>query len=70
MLLSRLNLENIVMQLMQLDRMAKDCAVDLAKYNVAFVSLWPGIVKTELFEESLYDSSLTQKRATQVSCFI
>ncbi|XP_076818640.1 dehydrogenase/reductase SDR family member 1-like isoform X2 [Clavelina lepadiformis] len=52
-----------------LDRMAKDCAVDLAKYNVAFVSLWPGIVKTELFEESLHDSSLTQKRATQLNWF-
>ncbi|XP_077974315.1 dehydrogenase/reductase SDR family member 1-like [Styela clava] len=30
-----------------LDRMARDCAVDLKKYNVAFISLWPFAVKTE-----------------------
>ena len=29
------------------DRMAKDCACELSKYNVACLSLWPGIVKTE-----------------------
>lgn len=29
------------------DRMARDCAHELQKYNVAFVSLWPGLVKTE-----------------------
>lgn len=29
------------------DRMAADCAMELKKHNVAFVSLWPGIVKTE-----------------------
>jgi len=30
------------------DRMAIDCGYELAKYNIAFLSLWPGIVKTEL----------------------
>ncbi|XP_019629756.1 PREDICTED: dehydrogenase/reductase SDR family member 1-like [Branchiostoma belcheri] len=29
------------------DRMATDCAVELRKDNVAFVSLWPGAVRTE-----------------------
>jgi len=29
------------------DRMARDCGLELEKYNVAFVSLWPGPVKTE-----------------------
>lgn len=29
------------------DRMASDCAVELKKMNVAMVSLWPGIVRTE-----------------------
>ncbi|XP_014666544.1 PREDICTED: dehydrogenase/reductase SDR family member 1-like [Priapulus caudatus] len=30
------------------DRMAADCAIELKKSNVAYVSLWPGAVKTEL----------------------
>ena len=34
------------------DRMARDCAFELSKYNVAFLSLWPGLVKTELFAQS------------------
>ncbi|KAK3085629.1 hypothetical protein FSP39_006436 [Pinctada imbricata] len=29
------------------DRMAADCAFELRKHNVAFVSLWPGPVQTE-----------------------
>lgn len=29
------------------DRMAADCAFELKKHNVAFVSLWPGGVRTE-----------------------
>nr|XP_009861303.1 dehydrogenase/reductase SDR family member 1-like [Ciona intestinalis] len=31
-----------------IDRMVTDCATELKKYNVAFLSLWPGPVKTEL----------------------
>lgn len=27
--------------------MASDCAIHLKDYNVAFVSLWPGLVRTE-----------------------
>ncbi|GAU88819.1 hypothetical protein RvY_01448 [Ramazzottius varieornatus] len=30
------------------DRMAADCGLELKSHNVAFVSLWPGAVKTEL----------------------
>jgi len=30
------------------DRMARDCAMELAPYNVCYLSLWPGLVKTEL----------------------
>jgi len=35
------------------DRMARDCAHELEKYNVAFVSLWPGPVRTEIIQESM-----------------
>eukprot|EP00058_Branchiostoma_floridae_P004084 XP_002589572.1 hypothetical protein BRAFLDRAFT_224709 [Branchiostoma floridae] len=35
------------------DRMAADCAHELRKHNVAFVSLWPGAVKTELVTDLL-----------------
>ena len=35
------------------DRMAQDCSYELAKYNVAFVSLWPGLVKTEFMGKAL-----------------
>ena len=34
---------------MQCDRMAADCAVELHKHHVAFVSLWPGPARTEIF---------------------
>ena len=34
------------------DRMAKDCAYELSKFNVAFLSLWPGLVKTDLMKET------------------
>ncbi|XP_072021523.1 dehydrogenase/reductase SDR family member 1-like [Amphiura filiformis] len=29
------------------DRMASECAIDLRKHNIAYVSLWPGAVRTE-----------------------
>ncbi|XP_066290789.1 dehydrogenase/reductase SDR family member 1-like [Branchiostoma lanceolatum] len=35
------------------DRMAADCAVELKKDNVAFVSLWPGAVRTENIKDML-----------------
>lgn len=33
--------------------MAYDCAVELQKFNVAFLSLWPGAVKTETIKETM-----------------
>ena len=38
---------------LQCDRMATDCALELKKHNVAFVSLWPGAVRTEHFTSLL-----------------
>lgn len=31
--------------------MAADMACELRKYNVSVVSLWPGVVRTELFSD-------------------
>ncbi|XP_052061730.1 dehydrogenase/reductase SDR family member 1-like [Mytilus californianus] len=36
-----------------MDRMAADCAVELKKMNVSFVSLWPGLVRTEHMENMI-----------------
>ena len=33
--------------------MARDCAAELLHYNIAFVSLWPGPVKTEFIQAEL-----------------
>ena len=44
------------------DRMAKDCANELSKYNVAFLSLWPGLVKTEKI-----GAAITQKQIFSAS---
>ncbi|XP_030053510.1 dehydrogenase/reductase SDR family member 1 [Microcaecilia unicolor] len=35
------------------DRLAADCAIELRKHGVAYVSLWPGAVLTETVEEYL-----------------
>ncbi|OQV21919.1 Dehydrogenase/reductase SDR family member 1 [Hypsibius exemplaris] len=32
------------------DRMAADCGLELKSHNVAYISLWPGAVKTELIQ--------------------
>ncbi|XP_071949628.1 dehydrogenase/reductase SDR family member 1-like [Antedon mediterranea] len=40
------------------DRMAADCAVELKKHNVAFVSLWPGPVPTETVMDKIEDTSI------------
>jgi short-subunit dehydrogenase len=32
--------------------MAADCAYELTKHNVAFVSIWPGAVQTEIIQEA------------------
>ena len=33
--------------------MTHDCAVELKKFNVAFISLWPGMVETEVVMNKL-----------------
>ncbi|XP_061421502.1 dehydrogenase/reductase SDR family member 1 [Lethenteron reissneri] len=47
------------------DRLAADCAVELRKHNVAYVSLWPGAVRTELVQELVArdtEKSITEQR--------
>jgi len=39
------------------DRMAADCAVELKKQNVTFISLWPGPVKTEYIQENIENNA-------------
>jgi NAD(P)-dependent dehydrogenase (short-subunit alcohol dehydrogenase family) len=45
------------------DRLAADMAVELKPHNVASVSIWPGIVGTELF--SRFASEMNQTNATE-----
>ncbi|XP_048756190.1 dehydrogenase/reductase SDR family member 1-like isoform X2 [Ostrea edulis] len=44
------------------DRMAADCAVELRKHNVAFVSLWPGPVMTEHVDQVLQTSKSEKQK--------
>jgi len=47
------------------DRMAADCGIELKKYNVAMISLYPGAVKTELvtqLSESAKESEASKER--------
>ncbi|XP_033122699.1 dehydrogenase/reductase SDR family member 1-like [Anneissia japonica] len=37
------------------DRMAADCAFELRKHNIAFVSIWPGAVQTETLMDKIND---------------
>lgn len=43
------------------DRMAADCAFELKKENVAFVSLWPGAVRTEAIMEKINSGEMDSK---------
>ncbi|KAL4216864.1 Dehydrogenase reductase SDR member [Mactra antiquata] len=43
------------------DRMATDCGIELRKHNVAFVSLWPGIVRTETVLQAFSDGDLLNR---------
>lgn len=38
---------------LQCDRMAADCAQELRRHGVSYVSLWPGMVQTELLKERM-----------------
>ncbi|XP_036306254.1 dehydrogenase/reductase SDR family member 1 isoform X1 [Pipistrellus kuhlii] len=40
------------------DRMAADCALELRHHGVSYVSLWPGMVQTELFKDYLEKSDI------------
>jgi len=42
------------------DRMAVDCGIELKRHNVAFVSLWPGAVRTELVTSIFKDADVTK----------
>lgn len=48
--------------------MAVDCAKELRKHNVAFVSLWPGVVQTEMINHFL--KSKTYENNREVVCFL
>lgn len=39
--------------LLQCDRLAADCAQELRRHGVSYVSLWPGLVQTELLKEAV-----------------
>lgn len=41
---------------LQCDRMAADCAQELRRHGVSYVSLWPGLVQTELLRDHLEKS--------------
>ncbi|XP_027698846.1 dehydrogenase/reductase SDR family member 1 isoform X2 [Vombatus ursinus] len=49
------------------DRLATDCAQELRRHGIAYVSLWPGLVKTELLTEHLSkeESSLAHQLKEQ-----
>lgn len=38
------------------DRLATDCALELRRHGVSYVSLWPGLVQTELLKDYLRNS--------------
>ena len=46
----------------QNDRMAADMAVELRKQNVACISLWPGIVKTDTLTDMLLHANLDEEK--------
>ena len=50
-----------------IDRMTRDCAFELSKYNVAILSLWPGLVKTEFLKKSLEDDNMIADNAKAVA---
>lgn len=55
------------------DRMAADCANELRKHNVAFVSLWPGYVSTDTVMSKLkrdLKNPQSEKHTEMVSAFL
>lgn len=51
----------INIEFLKCDRMAADCAFELKKENVAFVSLWPGAVRTEAIMEKINSGEMDSK---------
>ncbi|XP_069114011.1 dehydrogenase/reductase SDR family member 1-like isoform X2 [Argopecten irradians] len=49
------------------DRMAADCAVELRRHNVAFVSLWPGPVRTEVVSQLAESGHLSTKENSGIN---
>lgn len=50
------------------DRMAADCAVELRKHNIAVVSLWPNLVRTELVSD-IYEKATASTSSSPKSSF-
>ncbi len=48
------------------DRMAVDCGIELRKYNVTMLSLYPGAVKTELVTQLSSDETKKTRFAGKV----
>ncbi|XP_040825281.1 dehydrogenase/reductase SDR family member 1-like [Ochotona curzoniae] len=42
------------------DRLAADCAYELRRHGVSYVSLWPGLVQTELMKEQMEKEHLSK----------
>lgn len=38
---------------LQCDRLAADCAQELKRHGVSYVSLWPGLVQTEVMKDQM-----------------
>ncbi|XP_040825283.1 dehydrogenase/reductase SDR family member 1-like [Ochotona curzoniae] len=48
------------------DRLAADCAHELRRHGVSYVSLWPGMVQTELVKEQMEKDSTNDALITQL----
>lgn len=52
---------------LQCDRMAADCAQELRCHGVSYVSLWPGLVQTELLKEHMMKENASDPLTKQVA---
>lgn len=52
---------------LQCDRMAVDCAQELRRHGVSYVSLWPGLVQTELLKEHMMKENASDPLIKQVA---
>ncbi|XP_078501073.1 dehydrogenase/reductase SDR family member 1-like [Lissotriton helveticus] len=48
------------------DRMAADCAIELKKHNVKYISLWPGAVLTETVKEKMANNDASGPAAEMI----